>query len=192
MNNTDMEKETAQQAEEQQPEPQQPEPQQAAEQQPEQACAQPAEEAASDRTAELEKQLSELDDRYRRMLAEYDNFRKRSSKEREGTYAEAFASAAALFLPVLDNLERAAQQQCQDAEYRKGVEMIVRQFFDILEKAGITPVGEAGEDFSPELHNAIMHVDDDSMGENKVCEVLLRGFRRGDRVLRHAMVKVAN
>lgn len=179
MNSTDMEKETAQQAEEQQPEPQQPEPQ-------------PAEEAAPDRTAELEKQLSELDDRYRRMLAEYDNFRKRSSKEREGTYAEAFASAAALFLPVLDNLERAAQQQCQDAEYRKGVEMIVRQFFDILEKAGITPVGEAGEDFSPELHNAIMHVDDDSMGENKVCEVLLRGFRRGDRVLRHAMVKVAN
>ncbi len=140
----------------------------------------------------LEKQLQELDERYRRMLAEYDNFRKRSAKEREGIFADSFASTVALFLPVLDNLERAAQQPCQDAEYRKGVELMVKQFYEILEKSGVTPLGEPGEDFDPAAHNAIMHVEDEGMGENKVCEVLLRGFKRGDRVIRHAMVKVAN
>lgn len=144
------------------------------------------------REAGLEKQLQELDERYRRMLAEYDNFRKRSAKEREGIFADSFASTVALFLPVLDNLERAAQQSCQDVEYRKGVEMMVKQFYEILEKSGVTPLGEPGEEFDPAAHNAIMHVDDESMGENKVCEVLLRGFKRGDRVIRHAMVKVAN
>ena len=93
---------------------------------------------------------------------------------------------------MLDNLERAAQQTCQDAEYQKGVEMMVKQFYEILDKSGVKPLGEVGEDFDPALHNAIMHVEDESLGENKVCEVLLRGFVRGDRVIRHAMVKVAN
>ncbi len=175
------------------------------EQQAQQACGeqekpqcQPAPEtqaeqkAAADREAELEKQLQDLDDRYKRMLAEYDNFRKRSGKEREGIFADSFSAAVALFLPVLDNLERAAHQQCQDAEYHKGVEMMVKQFYEILEKSGIRPLGETGEDFDPAVHNAILHVEDESLGENKICEVLLRGFAMGDRVIRHAMVKVAN
>ena len=146
----------------------------------------------ADREAELLTQLSELDDRYKRMLAAYDNFRKRSGKEREGVFSEAFSAAVALFLPVLDNLERAAQQACKDAEYQKGVEMMVKQFYEILEKSGVRPIGEVGEEFDPAVHNAIMHVEDENLGENKVCEVLLRGFARGDRIIRHAMVKVAN
>lgn len=155
-------------------------------------AAQAEPQAPADREAELIAQLNELDDRYKRMLAEYDNFRKRSGKEREGVFADAFSAAVSLFLPVLDNLERAAQQTCQDAEYQKGVEMMVKQFYEILDKSGVKPLGEVGEDFDPALHNAIMHVEDESLGENKVCEVLLRGFVRSDRVIRHAMVKVAN
>ena len=137
-------------------------------------------------------EMKELNDKYLRVLAEYDNFRKRSGKEREGVFSEAFSAAVALFLPVLDNLERAAQQACKDAEYQKGVEMMVKQFYEILEKSGVRPIGEVGEEFDPAVHNAIMHVEDENLGENKVCEVLLRGFARGDRIIRHAMVKVAN
>lgn len=169
------------------------------------ACEQAAEQNAAPQEAEQQEtqpavsredellgQLAELDDRYKRMLAEYDNFRKRSGKEREGVFADAFSAAVALFLPVLDNLERAAQQTCKDAEFQKGVEMMVKQFYEILEKSGVRALGEVGEDFNPTFHNAIMHVEDENLGENKVCEVLLRGFARGDRVIRHAMVKVAN
>ena len=154
--------------------------------------AEQTEQAPVSREAELEKQLSELEDRYKRMLAEYDNFRKRSAKEREGIYKDAFVTAVGRLLPVLDNLDRAAMQPCQDAEYLKGVGMIARQFYDILEKDGIKPMGEPGEEFNPTLHNAILHVEDENFGENQVCEVLMRGFAMGDRIVRHAMVKVAN
>ena len=126
-------------------------------------AAQAEPQAPADREAELIAQLNELDDRYKRMLAEYDNFRKRSGKEREGVFADAFSAAVSLFLPVLDNLERAAQQTCQDAEYQKGVEMMVKQFYEILDKSGVKPLGEVGEDFDPALHNAIMHVEDESL-----------------------------
>ena len=145
-----------------------------------------------DRIAALESQLAENEERYKRMLAEYDNYRKRCAKEREGLYADSFVAAVALFLPVLDNLERAALQQDQAEGERKGAEMIVKQFLDILEKSGVKPMGEKGEAFDPQRHNAIQHVEDESFGENQICEVLLRGYVMGDRVIRHAMVKVAN
>ncbi len=152
----------------------------------------PAPQPEESKLAALESQLAENEERYKRMLAEYDNYRKRCAKEREGLYADSFAAAVALFLPVLDNLERAALQQEQAEGERKGAEMIVKQFLEILEKSGVKPMGEKGESFDPLRHNAIQHIEDDSFGENQICEVLLRGYVMGDRVIRHAMVKVAN
>ena len=135
----------------------------------------------------LEDQLAQFEEKYKRVLAEYDNFRKRSQKERETLYQDACCTAIAAFLPVLDNLERA-----QAAGADQGVVLIAKQFSEVLEHFGVQPCGEVGEPFDPNLHNAIAHVEDESLKENTICEVLLRGYRMGDRVVRHAMVRVAN
>lgn len=145
-----------------------------------------------DPAEELRDKLSEQEDRYRRMLAEYDNFRKRSARERETLYTDAYAVAITTLLPVVDNLERAAQQACSDTEYQKGVGMIAKQMLDILEKGKITPFAAPGDAFDPQKHNAVLHVEDEAFGENVICEVLLRGYAMGDKIIRHAMVKVAN
>ena len=126
------------------------------------------------------------------MLAEYDNFRRRSLKERDALYGDIKADTVKKFLPVYDNLERALKQGTEDEAYRKGVEMIMTQFCDTLEKLGVTPVEALGKTFDPALHNAVMHVDDAEKGENEIVEVFQQGFTLGDKVIRFAMVKVAN
>ena len=131
-------------------------------------------------------------DKYLRLLAEYDNYRKRSAKERENIYSDALTDTVTKFLPVYDNLGRALQQSTEDEAYRKGVEMIMTQFNDILAKLGVTPIDALGQKFDPLLHNAVMHEEDAEKGENEIVQELQRGFKLGDKVIRFAMVKVAN
>lgn len=136
--------------------------------------------------------LREQEDKYLRLLAEYDNFRKRSQRERETAWATAKAETAAAFLPVFDNLTRALQQETADEAYAKGVQMTMTQLKTILDKLGIEEIPALGEPFNPALHNAVMHVEDENLGANVVSEVFEAGFRSSDKVIRFAMVKVAN
>ena len=149
---------------------------------------------AEEEIAELTKKLSEADDKYIRLYAEYDNFRKRSQKEKEGTYADAYIDALTQILPILDNLERAAAYGGDDAEHplAKGLELTLKSFYETLEKMGVSEIPALGEKFDPNVHNAVMHVDDESFGENEVIEVFMKGYAKGDKVLRYSMVKVAN
>ena len=145
--------------------------------------------------SELEKlqgDYNELNDRYLRLAAEYDNYRKRSARERDGLWQDATAKAVGNFLTVADNFERALQAPCGDAEFLKGMELIYRSLHETLANLGAEPFGEEGETFDPALHNAVMHVDDDAYGAQVIAQVLQKGYRIGDRILRHAMVKVAN
>ncbi len=139
----------------------------------------------------LKKELAETSDKYLRMLAEYDNFRRRTQKEKEGIYADAYESALSAVLPVADNLERAAL--CTDGEsLSDGVKMIIKQFSEALGKLGVEAYGARGDAFAPVVHNAVMQIEDEELGENTVAEVLQKGYKKGDRILRHAVVKVAN
>ena len=131
-------------------------------------------------------------DAYLRLLAEYDNYRKRSQREKESLYADIKADTLLKFLPVYDNLVRALNQPTEDEAYRKGIEMIMTQFCTTMEKLGVEKIESLGKTFDPALHNAVMHVDDESKGENEIVEVFQEGFRLGDKVIRFAMVKVAN
>ena len=141
--------------------------------------------------AEANKKADEINEKYMRMLAEYDNFRKRSAKERECVYADAYTDAVTAILPVLDNLERA--EGCTDAEgLSKGLELTLKGFREVLEKMGIKEIEAMGKTFDPNLHNAVFHVDDDSFGESEIVEVLMKGYTKGDKVIRYSMVKVAN
>ena len=139
----------------------------------------------------LSDELASLNDTYLRLAAEYDNFRCRTAKEREGIYTDAFGEALNALFPVVDNLERAVQYS--DGEnVAKGVELTLKSVRDTFAKLGVTEVNPVGEVFDPNLHNAVMHTEDDTVGESVVVEVLQKGYCRGDRVLRYAMVKVAN
>lgn len=140
----------------------------------------------------LEEQLRKEEEKYLRLLAEYDNFRKRSQRERDGAWTTAKAETAAAFLPVYDNLERALKQETSDEAYAKGVEMIMEQMKAVLDNLGVEEIAALGEIFDPELHNAVMHIDDESLGDNIVVEVFQSGFKINGKVIRHAMVKVAN
>ncbi len=140
----------------------------------------------------VEKAVAGEKEKYLRLAAEYDNFRRRSQKEKESLYGDIKADVLTKFLPVYDNLERALKQETADEAYRKGVEMIMTQFVATMDKLGITEIEAMGEKFDPEKHNAVMHVDDESCGENEVVEVFQKGFRLNDKVIRFAMVKVAN
>lgn len=147
--------------------------------------------------AEIEKltaALGEEQEKYVRLYAEYDNFRKRSAKEREGVYADAYCDALVQILPILDTLERAAQFSTEDAEsaMAKGLELTLKSFVETMNKMGVYEIEALGKEFDPNFHNAVMHVDDESVGENVVVEVFMKGYKRGDKVLRHSMVKVAN
>ena len=146
-------------------------------------------EAVVDNSAQL---LAEEHDKYLRLAAEYDNFRKRSAKEKESAWADSKASTAAAFLPVYDNLERALKAPCTDEAYQKGVEMTMNQLKDVLTKLGIEEIPALGEKFDPNCHNAVMHVDDDSVEDNTIVEVFQTGFRSGDKIVSFSMVKVAN
>ena len=140
----------------------------------------------------LEKEKAALNDKYLRICAEYDNFRRRSQKEKDNLYGEIKANTVQQFLPVYDNLERALKQGTEDEAYRKGVEMIMTQFNATLEKLGVKKIESLGQTFDPNKHNAVMHVEDESLGENTIVEVFQEGFTVGEKVIRFAMVKVAN
>ena len=140
----------------------------------------------------VQKQLAQQEDRFLRLAAEYDNYRKRTAKEKEALWNDAKADTAIAFLPVYDNLERALKQPTADEAYKKGVEMTMNQLKEIFTKLGITEIPALGESFDPNLHNAVMHVEDETLGENVVAEVFQAGFMLGEKVIRFAMVKVAN
>lgn len=131
-------------------------------------------------------------EQYLRLAAEYDNFRKRTQREKDGIYQDAVADTAKKFLPVYDNLERALKNETADEAYKKGVEMTMNELVKILNGIGITAFGAAGEAFDPQRHNAVMHMEDESLGENVIAEVFQTGFLMGEKVIRFAMVKVAN
>ena len=140
----------------------------------------------------LKDQAARQEEKYLRLAAEYDNFRKRTAKEKEAIWNDAKADTAAAFLPVYDNLERALKQDTADEAYKKGVEMTMNQLKEILSKLGITEIPALGQPFDPNLHNAVMHVEDESLGENVVAAVFQAGFQCGEKVIRFAMVQVAN
>ena len=147
-----------------------------------------AEEPKPDPAAEY----AALNDKYLRLCAEYDNFRKRSQKEKDNLYADIKAETLKQFLPVYDNLVRALDQSTEDEAYRRGVEMIMTQFNTTMERQGVTEIESLGQKFDPAFHNAVMHVEDEEKGENEIVEVFQKGFLMGDKVIRFAMVKVAN
>ena len=159
------------------------------------AAPEAAEEAPNPLLEELEalkQNLTDQEDKFLRLAAEYDNYRRRSQKEKESAWADSKAETAAAFLPVYDNLERALKQQTTDEAYAKGVEMTMKGLQDVLTKLGVEVIPALGETFDPNCHNAVMHVEDESVGENTVVEVFQQGFTCGDKVIRFAMVKVAN
>ena len=167
------------------------------------ACAAADAKADKKKTKKLESQIADLqkqveaakaeaeasNDKYLRMMAEYDNFRKRSAKEKEGAYADAYSDCIAQILPILDNLERAAAFD-QLEGLKKGLEMTAKAFEEALEKMGISEIET--KSFDPNLHNAVMHVEDEAYGESEIVEVFQKGYCKGDKVIRYAMVKVAN
>ncbi len=160
------------------------------------ACAPEAPEdtpgSGSEELEQLKASLAEQEDKFLRLAAEYDNYRRRSQKEKESAWADSKAETAAAFLPVYDNLERALKQETADEAYKKGVEMTMTQLREVLSKLGVEEIPALGETFDPNLHNAVMHVEDDGAGENTIVEVFQAGFRSGEKVIRFAMVKVAN
>ena len=138
------------------------------------------------------KQLASVTDQFTRLTAEYDNYRKRTTREKENVYDTAKADTIKPFLAVLDNLERGVQQFEEGDGHRQGLEMICKQFIDVLGQMGVTEIPALGQPFDPEKHNAVMHTEDEAAGENTIVEVFQKGFMIGDKVLRFAMVKVAN
>ena len=140
----------------------------------------------------VKEQLAKEHDGYLRLAAEYDNFRKRSQKEKDDLYTVIKAETVGKFLPVYDNLERALAQETADEAYNTGVEMTMNQLVKVMEGLGVTSFGEIGEAFDPARHNAVMHVEEEGLGENVIAEVFQKGFLVGEKVIRFAMVKVAN
>lgn len=139
------------------------------------------------------KQLDTVKDQFVRLTAEYDNYRKRTTKEKDTIYQDAKADTIKAFLAVYDNLERAAQSEGgEDSPHKKGLEMIFAQYKDILKSLGVEEIEAKGAAFDPEMHNAVMHIDDESLGENVVAQVFQAGFKMGDKVIRHSIVQVAN
>ena len=154
----------------------------------------PAEETVEETAPvnEWEEKYNAQYDSYLRLAADYDNYRKRTAKEKDAAYGNGKADAIEKLLPVYDNLERALQQETADEAYKKGVEMTMTQLVGILNGLGVEIFGNVGDTFDPNLHNAVMHVDDEAYGENTICQVFQKGFKLGDKIVRFAMVQVAN
>ena len=131
-------------------------------------------------------------DAYLRLAADYDNFRKRTVKEKDAAYGNGKADAVAKMLPIYDNLERALKQDTEDAAYKKGVELTMNELIKIFNGLGVEIFGEVGDTFDPNLHNAVMHIESEEAGENTITMVFQKGFKQGDKVIRFAMVQVAN
>ena len=156
------------------------------------APAEGAADAGLDPAAAAQAELTSERDRYLRLAAEYDNYRKRSVKEREKTYSDAIADTVTRLLPVYDNLERALKMECADEAYYKGVEMTMTQLTEILEGMSVVPIKAAGEPFDPNRHNAVMTIENPELGQKTVAEECRKGFMLGERVIRHSTVVVAN
>ena len=150
--------------------------------------------AAEKEDTKAAEKIAALQDQVLRQMAEFDNFRKRTEKEKEQSFSNGAASVVEKLLPIIDNFERAiaSRKEDTDAAYADGVEMIYKQFNTVLEGLGIKAIEAVGKEFDPSLHNAVMHIDDENYGENEVVEELQKGYTYGDTVLRHSMVKVAN
>ncbi|MEA5012501.1 MAG: nucleotide exchange factor GrpE [Angelakisella sp.] len=146
----------------------------------------------ADQTAKLQQELADANDRYVRLVAEYDNYRKRTAREKDSIYPDAVANTLKEILPVLDNFERALEAPCSDEEFKKGMTMIHEGLVSVLTRLGVEPIGVVGEEFDPNRHNAVMHVDDESLGKNVVAQIFQKGYRIGDKILRYAMVQQAN
>ena len=164
----------------------------AAAKQPEEKKHEDAKQQEASEFGKAQQALAQEHDSYLRLAAEYDNYRKRSQKEKDNLYTEIRSETVEKFLPVYDNLERALAQETQDAAFKKGVEMTMNQLVSVMEKLGVESFGAAGDHFDPQLHNAVMHIEDESLGENVIAEVFQKGFKVGEKVVRFAMVKVAN
>ncbi len=160
--------------------------------QPEEKKHEDAKQQEASEFGKAQQALAQEHDSYLRLAAEYDNYRKRSQKEKDNLYTEIRSETVEKFLPVYDNLERALAQETQDAAFKKGVEMTMNQLVSVMEKLGVESFGAAGDHFDPQLHNAVMHIEDESLGENVIAEVFQKGFKVGEKVVRFAMVKVAN
>ena len=152
----------------------------------------PAEESPEEKIKALEEAAAADKDKYLRLLAEYDNFRKRSVKEKLDASDNATAKAALEVISVIDNFERAVAAECSDENYKKGVEMIYNQFVQVIGKLGVEEIDALGKDFDPNLHNAVTQIEDENLGENVVAQVYQKGYKLGDKVIRCAMVVVAN
>lgn len=163
-----------------------------AEEAPAEAPAPEEEPPAPDPLEEAKKALQEKEKEYLYLRAEYDNFRRRSAKEKSEAYSSAKADAALKFLPVYDNLERALAQGSEDEAFVKGIEMTMNQLKQVLESLDIKPIDAVGQPFDPKYHNAVMHIEDENLGENVVAQCFQTGFIMGEKVIRFAMVQVAN
>lgn len=141
---------------------------------------------------EMQKELDELTDRYKRILAEFENFKKRSSKEREQLYNSLLADIVTPMLPVVDNLEKAVDAKTEDEAYKAGIDLVLKQFKDVLNSLGVKEIETLGQTFDPEVHEAVASVQDETLGEKEIKEVFRKGYKIGTKVIRHAMVSVAN
>lgn len=141
---------------------------------------------------ERQKEIDELTDRYKRILAEFENYKKRSAKERENLYNSLVSDIVNPMLPVLDNLENATNAKTEDNAYKEGINLVLKQFKDVLNSLGVKEIEAIGQSFDPEVHEAVTSVQDDTLGEKEVKEVLRKGYKIGTKVIRHAMVVVAN
>ena len=140
----------------------------------------------------MKTELEETTDRLKRLMAEFDNFKKRSAKEREGLYNSLLADIVSSFLPVVDNLEKAVNSNTEDEGYKQGIELVLKQFMDVLSSLGVKEIEGVGSAFNPEYHEAVSSVQDENLGEKEIKEVFRKGYKIGDRVIRHSMVVVAN
>ncbi len=140
----------------------------------------------------LQIQLDEVNDRLKRVAAEFDNYKKRNEKEKVGLYSSVMADVVTNFLPVIDNLEKAVSSQTEDEGYKQGVELVLKQFKDVLKSNGVTEIEALGKTFDPEIHEAVCLVTDENLGEKEVKEEYRKGYKIGDKVIRHSMVVVAN
>ena len=137
-------------------------------------------------------ELEETTDRFKRIMAEFENFKKRSNKEREALYNSLLADIVSSFLPVIDNLEKAAQTKTEDEGYKQGIELVLKQFIDVLTKFGVEEIKTVGETFDPEVHEAVSSIQDETKGEKEIVQDFRKGYKIGTKVIRHAMVVVAN
>ncbi len=149
-------------------------------------------EEAKESLEKAEKEVSDSKEQYLRLFAEFDNFKKRSVKEKQQAYSDAKADALSAFLPVVDNIERAIQSNGDGEDLKKGVELIMKQVLDVMANNGIEEIEALGKTFDPNAHNAVMHIEDESFGEQEICEVFQKGYKIGDKVVRYSVVKVAN